>query len=177
MVFRVITLGMDGVNPIRDLTKEANKLADSAHDLEVSERDQLHNATLIIEQGKQDASNGFLLIASALALVKRERLWTVSYQSFDEYCTSVNMKRSTAYKLAQIWDRWGDKARGIQFDRLAKLLPVKIENEDEVLEQAKELNPGAFLDRVRELRGQMPSDSIGCNHQYFTRCRLCGAKA
>ena len=149
-------------------------------EVEVSEVDQLHNATLIIEQGKQDASNGFLLVASALSLVKRERLWTVSYQSFDEYCTSVNMKRSTAYKLAQIWDRWGDKARGIQFDRLARLLPAKFKDEEEekeVFEQAKELTLGAFLDRVRELRGQTPSDGEGCEHQFQTRCSKCGRKA
>ena len=168
------------MNQIRDLTKEANKLADAAHDLEVSELDQLHNASLLIERGKQQASNGFLLIGSALSLVKRERLWSSSYHDFGEYCTSVGLKRSTSYKLAQIWDRWGDKAKGIQFDRLARLLPAKFKDETEegeVLEQAKELNLGAFLDRVRELRGQTPSDGEGCEHEFVSRCAKCGRRA
>ena len=168
------------MNPIRDLTLEANELMDKADALQVSEVDQLHNATVLIESGKAQASNGFLLIGSALSLVKRERLWAASYHSFEEYCTSVGLKRSTSYKLAQIWDRWQDKAKGIQFDRLAKLLPVKFKDEveeTEVFEQAKELTLGAFLDRVRELRGQTPSDGETCNHSFVTRCSLCGRKA
>ena len=142
---------------------------------EVSEVDTLHSLCKIIEEGKSQASNGFLMVASALSIVKREKLWVGAYESFEKFCLDQGLKRSTCYKLAQIWDKFGEKAKGIQFDRLAKLLPLKLENEDEVLDQARELNSGAFADRVRELKGLTPSDGE-CKHDqgihsYCVNCR------
>ena len=137
--------------------------------------DQLHNATLLIESGKAQASSGFLLIGSALSLVLREKLWVDSYASFGEYCTSVNLSRSYGYKLAQIWDRFGEKAKGIEVYRLLKILPLKVENETEVLEQARDLNPGAFNDRVREILGKVPTDD--CLHEVLVSiCAKCRKK-
>lgn len=124
--------------------------------------DQLHAATIIIESGKAKSSEGFLLIGSALSLVLREKLWVDSFQNFGEYCTSVGLSRSYAYKFVQAWERWGDSAKGIEPHRLIKLLPLKVENEAEVLEQARELNPGAFNDVVRELKGEPATDN--CDH-------------
>lgn len=131
--------------------------------------DQLHAASILIEQGKQEASHGFLLIGSALSLVLREKLWVDSHSNFGEYCTTVNISRSYAYKLAQIWDKFGEKAKGIEVHRLQKLLPLKLENEDEVLEKARECNPGAFRDVLRDLAGLTPSDA--CAHD--TRIQVC----
>ena len=141
---------------------------------EVSEVDTLHNLCRIIAEGKSQASSGFLMVASALSIVKREKLWIRSYGSFEEFCTDQGLKRSTCYKLAQIWDRFGERAKGVQFDRLAKLLPLKLDNEEEVLEQARELNAGAFQDVVRVLKGQTPSDG-DCKHDQGTHsyCSVC----
>ena len=134
--------------------------------------DQLHNCNVLIEQGKADASRGFLLIASALSLVLKEKLWVDSYQNFGEYCTSVNLSRSYAYKLCQIWDKWGEKAKGIDVHRLTKLLPLEVD--EEVLEQARELNPGAFNDKLRELKKLKPSDAE-CKHdgEIHSYCSIC----
>ena len=137
--------------------------------------DQLHNATVLIEQGKEQAAGGFLLVASALSLVLREKLWVDSHKNFGEFCTSVNISRSYAYKLAQIWDRWGDKAKGIEVHRLQKLLPLKVKDEAEVLEQARDLNPGAWNDRVRELGGLRTTDN--CSHdETGTYCKSCSKR-
>ena len=139
--------------------------------------DQLHAATIIIESGKAKSSEGFLLIGSALSLVLSEKLWVDSFQNFGEYCTSVGLSRSYAYKFVQAWERWGESAKGIEPHRLIKLLPLKVENEAEVLEQARELNPGAWQDRVRELKGETPSDGESCQHDFVNRCSKCGRKA
>ena len=138
------------------------------------EADQLHNATLVIEAGKTQASNGFLMIGSALSLVAKEKLWVDHYKDFGEFCTSVNISRSHSYKLIAIWDRFGDKAKGIQVHRLSKLLPFK-GNDEELLEQARDLNPGAFADLIREKKGKTPSDGDckhdGEIHSYCAKCR------
>ena len=134
--------------------------------------DQLHNASILIEQGKQEASHGFLLIGSAMSLVLREKLWVDSYANFGEFCTAVNISRSYGYKLAQIWDRFGEKAKGIEVHRLQKLLPLKVDDENELLEQARELNPGAFNDRLREIQGLRPTDN--CEHSEIgSYCKHC----
>jgi hypothetical protein len=137
--------------------------------------DQLHNASLLIEEGKAQASSGFLLIGSALSLVLREKLWVNSHKDFGEYCTSVNISRSYAYKLAKIWDRFGEKARQIEPSRLLKLLPLELEDEGEILEQARELNPGAWRDRLRELGGETPTDD--CDHATLVSvCSKCSKR-
>ena len=142
------------------------------------EADQLHNATLVIEEGKAQASNGFLMIGSALSLVAKEKLWVDHYKDFGEYCTSVNISRSHAYKLVGIWDRFGDKAKGIQVHRLSKLLPFRVTeqvDEDTLLAQARDLNPGAFQALLQELKGKTPSDGDckhdGEIHSYCAKCR------
>ncbi len=137
--------------------------------------DQLHNATILINEGKAQAAGGFLMIASALSLVLREQLWVDSHKNFGEFCTSVNISRSYAYKLAQIWDKYGEKAKGIDVHRLTKLLPLEVENESELLEQARELNPGAWRDRLRELGGETPTDN--CDHaQLVSVCVKCSKR-
>ena len=142
--------------------------------MNLPQTDQLHNATLVIEEGKAQASNGFLMIGSALSLVAKEKLWVDHYKDFGEYCTSVNISRSHAYKLVGIWDRFGDKAKGIQVHRLSKLLPFK-GNDEELLEQARELNPGAFQARLQELKGKPTNDGDckhdGAIHSYCSICR------
>ena len=140
------------------------------------EADQLHNATLVIEAGKAQASNGFLMIGSALSLVHREKLWKSSHETFDEYLVSVNLSRSHGYKLMAIHDRFGEGAKGIQVHRLVKLLPMKfdaVEDEEEVLHQARDLNPGAFSDLIRELQGKTPSDGECLHHETATYCAKC----
>ena len=139
--------------------------------------DQLHNACIVIEDGKKRSSEGFLMIGSALSLVLRNKLWVDSHKDFGEFCTSVGISRSYSYKLIQAWERFGDRAKGIEPHRLLKLLPLKVENEEEVLEQARELTPGSWADRLRELKGQTPSDGEGCEHDFETRCKHCGRKA
>ena len=137
------------------------------------EVDQLHNASLLIQEGMKQASEGFLLVGSALSLVKREKLWAGHHKSFDEFMTVMNVKRSTGYRLVSIWDKWGEKAKGIQISRLSKLLPLPAE--DGILEQARELNPGAFADRVRELKGRTPTDA--CDHsEVGSYCKGCGKR-
>ena len=137
--------------------------------------DQLHNATLIIESGKAKSSEGFLLIGSARSLIPREKLWVDSFDNFGSYCTSVGISRSYSYKLIQAWEKFGDRAKGIEPHRVMKLLPLKLENEDEVLEQARELNPGAWQDRVRELKGETPTDD--CLHETLVSiCARCGKR-
>ena len=142
------------------------------------EADQLHNATLVIEEGKAQASNGFLMVGSALSLIHREKLWQSSYETFDQFLVSVNLSRSHGYKLMQIYDRFGERAKGIQVHRLAKLLPFKfdaVEDEEEVVAKARDLNPGAFSDLVRELKGETPSHGDckhdGAIHSYCSICR------
>jgi hypothetical protein len=56
-----------------------------------------------------------------------------------------------------------------------KLLPLKLENEEEVLEQARELNPGAWSDCIKELKGETPTDA--CQHtKILNYCAECGKK-
>lgn len=139
--------------------------------------DQLHNATLIIQQGKEQAAGGFLMIASALSLVLKQKLWVESHKDFNEYCTTVGISISYAYKLAQIWDRFGERAKGIDVHRLAKLLPLEVEpaKQEEILEQARELNPGAWRDRLRELEGKTPTDD--CAHEKLIQvCASCSKR-
>jgi hypothetical protein len=137
--------------------------------------DQLHNAALLIDEGKKQASSGFLLMGSALSLVLHQKLWVDSFNNFGEFCTNVGISRSYAYKLVQIWDKWGDRARGIDVHRLQQLLPMKLENEGEILEQARELNPGAFSDVLRELKGLTPTDA--CTHdETGSYCKKCNKR-
>ena len=139
--------------------------------------DQLHAATLIVNEGKSRSSEGFLMIGSALSLVLRNKLWVDSFKDFGEYCTSIGLSRSYSYKFIQAWERWGDSAKGIEPHRLIKLLPIKVDDEMGILAQARDLNAGAWVDRVRELKGETPSDGEGCEHSYESRCKLCGRKA
>ena len=136
--------------------------------------DQLHNATTLISEGKERASSGFLLIGSALSLVLHQKLWVDSWDDFGAYCTSVNISRSYAYKLIKIWDRFGDSAKAIDVHRLTKLVTLEVDPavQVELLEQARDLNPGAWRDRLRELAGETPSD--GCNHETLIQvCAKC----
>lgn len=135
--------------------------------------DQLHNCTTLIEAGKAKASEGFLIIGSALALVMKERLWVGQFEGFEEYCTHINLSRSHAYKLANIWLRWGEKAKGIQVHRLSKMLVLKKEDDEELLEQARELNPGAFQAFLQEKQGKVPNDG-DCKHfEVHSYCAVC----
>ena len=74
--------------------------------------------------------------------------------------------------MIQAWNRFGERAKGIEPHRILKLLPLELENEDEVLEKARDCNPGAFRDVLRELGGELASDA--CLHdETGTYCKKC----
>jgi hypothetical protein len=101
-------------------------------------------------------------------------------KSFDQFLVEVGLRRSSAYNCIAVYRRFGDLPHlleGIAMDRLVKLLPVKMEEEERAiwLEKARELPASGLRDEIREARGERPVDV--CEHdrqKTFYRCEDCG---
>ena len=142
-------------------------------DLQTS--DQLHQIKEALRAAKEHYAGDYLVIASLLALVKRESLWKGSYPTFVMFLQDEGISRTWGYRAVACWERWGEKAKGIIPDRLNRMLKLTfpdVETEETYLEAARTYNPGAFQDQLRQLQGLPTSDSE-CSHEPETRCKVC----
>lgn len=140
---------------------------------------QVHAIGVRIEQLKRDHANSYLQIGALLSLVHRQKLWKEAGAStFAEYLTSHGFSRAWGYSAIQCWERWGERALDVVPERLRALLPLRVppEQEQSILESARELPAGAFRDALRNLRGEKGSDEEGCEHEWETRCSRCGRR-
>ena len=132
-----------------------------------------------LKEAMEDHANSYLRIGSLLSAFKKSEGWKEGYKNFADWVTGeTEFSRAWAYNAIAIAERFGDKALGVQPSRLQALLPVEIEDEEDqsqLLESAKELNAGAFLDLVLQRKGRITHDS--CSHdKQGNYCLNCGKK-
>ena len=112
-----------------------------------------------------DHANSYLKVGALLALAKQEKAWKeAGAESFAAWLTDLGFSRAWGYACVQVYEKFSERGKGIIPDRLRQLARIKLkpEEENEMLEQARLLNAGAFYDCIREKKGLTPSD--GCDH-------------
>lgn len=140
---------------------------------------QVHQIGLRIEALKREYASNFLQIGALLSLVHKQKVWKqAGSTTFAEYLTSLGFSRAWGYSAMQIWERFGERASGVIPDRLRALLPFELglQQESQILADARILPAGAFRDALRNLRGEKASDDEGCEHEWETRCSRCGRR-
>ena len=133
-----------------------------------------------IKKCETQISQHFITMGACLSVVHEERLhadWGEHIVTFDDFLRDIGVRRSWAWNAIGVWKKFGERdLAGVSHDRLVKLLPVDIKEEEKDLwiEKARELPAGAFWTEVQEARGE---SSTGCDHQQMTmiyQCDKCG---
>lgn len=141
-----------------------------------------HNAIQEIRDLKRNITVGYLLLGTRLSSIKNDSLYEAwGYGTFEEFIKDpdINFRRSTAYNLIAISDRFYDiimsNKLDIGYTKVLRLLPLPQEDAERILIDSPHLTGEDFNNSIREVRGQATTDL--CDHLSvvsWQRCDSCG---
>lgn len=147
----------------------------------MSESDAVHDYVRVLQSASANSTDNFLLIGEVLCLIHDGKLYkqyAEHIRTFDGFLAEMGLKRANAYHALRVWRKFGGlPLEGIKHDRLIRLLPVAMSDEDKLrwVEDARELPASGFNDAVRVSRGLPTVDE--CSHAETvtkTYCSGCG---
>lgn len=145
---------------------------------------RLAEIVAIIQQAQTGIATQCMRIGALLTEVKDQelyRLWD-DQMTFENFCEDIKISRTVAYQCMAALRYFGHTdTKGIPFDRLVQLLPLKLEDPEkasEWVEKAKDLPARGFRDEVRSARGKPGEAPIDeCSHVHVKHvCADCGCQ-
>ena len=134
-------------------------------------------ATLLL-RAKDTQKENFMVIGQMLLEINENKLYQRDYITFDKFLKSVHIKRAFAYHALRSYREFGNyETDGIPYDRLVRLLPLKLDEAEKIkfLMYALKFTHSDFDEKVREKRGMVAKSK--CTHQeVITKqfCKGCG---
>lgn len=147
----------------------------------MNDHDKIHDYVRVLQSASANSTDNFLLIGEVLCLIHTLKLYKQyadHIHTFDGFLAEMGLKRANAYHALRVWRKFGGlPLEGIKHDRLIRLLPVAMSDEDKFrwVEDARELPVSGFNDAVRSARGLPTTDN--CSHKDTvtkTYCSCCG---
>ena len=146
---------------------------------EVDKAEALNRARQLIDEGKDNGSEGFLKIGAGLALVSDFGLHKLENLSLAKYIVATGMSVAKGNQALSCYRRFGHlDTKGVLHTRLITLASIKFENDDgkqAAIDEAKILGARDFERFVAEKKGrEIPSE---CAHEnQVTICTKCRAR-
>ena len=137
-----------------------------------------HKARQLIQDGKNAASGGFLMIGAGLCLVSDNKLHKLEGRTFDQYIAEAGFSHAGAYQMMQVFRKFGHlDVKGILHTRLISMTSIPMDEpaKAEAISAARELGPRDFEIFVATKKGKTPPSQ--CEHaELITICKKCNAR-
>ena len=137
-----------------------------------------HKARQLIQEGKNAASGGFLMIGAGLCLVSDNKLHKLEGRTYDQYIAEAGFSHAGAYQMMQVFRKFGHlDVKGILHTRLISMTSIPMSEEEKVLalSEARERGPRDFERFVAEKKGRTIPEA--CPHtKTVTICESCRQK-